>query len=174
MSWNIGQRLIQGVTDVTHWVNTMSYQFTNTETMCGILDDYLKSNSGYPKHLIFYGDYAGRAMKSNSSYSDWQIIENYFRNKCKFEKRIKPCKSIRDSIAATNAQFCNANNERKQFVVKANCQDLIKDFEYCQWKDNGKELAETDVRRGHLCRAVDYYNDYEHSTKGKPKATWRT
>ena len=167
MSWNIGQRLIQGVTDVTHWVNTMSYQFTNTETMCGILDDYLKSNSGYPKHLIFYGDYAGRAMKSNSSYSDWQIIEDYFRNKTKFEKRIKFCKSIRDSIAATNSQLCNTKNERKMFVNPENCKALIKDFEHCSWKDNGKELTDKDDLRGHACRAVDYYNDYEHSTREK-------
>ena len=168
MSWNIGQRLIEGIEDKTHWTKTLSYPFTNTEVMCGILDDYfLKDKHNYPEHLIFYGDYAGRAIKSNSSYSDWQIIENYFRNKCKFEKRIKPCKSIRDSIAATNAQLCNSYGQMKQFVNVKECKALVTDWNKCEWKDNSKELKDNDVLRGHACRAVDYYNDYEHSTRGK-------
>ena len=33
MSWNIGQRVIENTQDVTHWVKTLSYQYTNTETM---------------------------------------------------------------------------------------------------------------------------------------------
>ena len=53
-----------------------------------------------------------------------------------------------------------------------NCKALIRDFEYCSWKDNGKELAENDDLRGHACRAVDYYNDYEHSVIEKPSAIW--
>ena len=170
MSWNIGQRVIENTQDVTHWVKTLSYQYTNTETMCGILDDYFRTLNEYPKHVIFYGDYAGKAVKSNSSYSDWNIIENYFRNKfIKFEKRIKPCKSIVNSIAATNSQFCNTLGERKQFVNKENCRQLIRDFEYCQWKSNSKELETKDDLLGHACRAVDYYNDYEHNIKEKPK-----
>jgi len=172
MSWNLGQRIIQGIEDTTHWTKTFSYQFTNTETMCGILDDYFNTLESYPMHIIFYGDYAGKAVKSNSSYSDWQIIENYFSNKCQFEKRIKPCKSIRDSIAATNAQLCNTFGQRKQFVNPDECKPLIDDFNKCEWKDNSKELSERDDLRGHCCRAVDYYNDYEHSVMGKQEATW--
>ena len=60
MSWNIGQRIIQTTSDITHITKTLSFQYTNTETMCGILDEYLNTlPGGYPKHLIFYGDYAG-------------------------------------------------------------------------------------------------------------------
>ena len=173
MSWVLGQRVIVGITDVTYWTKVFSHQFTNTATMCGILDDYLNTLPFRPNHLIFYGDYAGRQHKSNSSYSDWEIIEDYFRNKvAKFEKRIKQCLSIRDSIAATNAQLCNSLNQRKQFVNKVNCEPLIKDFEWCEWKENGKELKDNENLRGHCCRAIDYYNDYEHSVKGKPKAKW--
>jgi len=166
MSWVVGQRVIEGITDITNWKASLSYQYTNTEVMCKIADEWLLKNlRTYPSHLIFYGDYAGRQQKSNSSFSDWQIIEDYFRNKAKIEKRIKPCRSIRDSIAATNAQLANTIGERKQFINSEGCKDLVKDWEYCQWKENGKELSETDDRRGHLCRAVDYYNDYEHSIK---------
>lgn len=172
MSWNVGQRIVEGTQDITHITKTLSFQYTNTSTMCGILDDHFKTFTSYPVHVIFYGDYAGRAIKSNSSYSDWQIIDDYFTNKTKYEKRIKQCRSIRDSIAATNAQLCNSVNERKLFVNKENCKQLIRDFEYCQWKENSKELSDKDDLLGHCSRALDYYNDYEHPIKGKAKATW--
>lgn len=175
MSWVIGQRLIVGSLDCTYWIKSLSYINTNTETMCQILEDYFKENfSVIPSHLIFYGDYAGKQQKSNSSYSDWQLIENYFRNKCKtFEKKIKQCKSIRDSVSSTNAQLCNTNNERKQFVNETDCKPLIQDWLKCEWKDNSKELKDNDNLRGHCCRAVDYYNDYEHSVKGNIQTTFR-
>jgi len=173
MSWNIGQRIVNNISDTTHIVKTLSYQYTNTETMCGIVEDYFIQN-GYPKHLIFYGDYSGKAEKSNSSYSDWKRIENHFSSRVnKFEKRIKPCKSIRNSIDATNAQLCNVMNERKLFVNAEECKPLIRDWEKCEWKENSRELKESDDLRGHACRALDYYNDYEHPLREQPTATWR-
>lgn len=170
MSWVVGQEHTQGKDKITYWHKALSFQFTNTITMCKILDEdyFMKLNSGYPRRIIFYGDYAGRKHTSNSSYSDWEIIENYFRNKTLIEKRIKPCLSIRDSIAATNARMLNSRGERKQFADPENCEALIKDWLYCSWKDNGRELDDRDPLRTHLCRAVDYYNDYEFSIKGKP------
>jgi hypothetical protein len=169
MSWIAGQRYMNGDNEFTHWYKSFSYQYTNTITMCRLLDeDYLRTFSfGYPKKIIFYGDYAGRKHTSNSSFNDWEIIQNYFRNKTDIELRIKPCLSIRDSIGATNAQLCNANCRRKQFVDPENCKELVKDWEYCSWKDNGRELEDKDPLRTHLCRAVDYYNDYEYSIRGK-------
>jgi len=92
-------------------------------------------------------------------------LQKYVSGRTKFETRIKPCKSIRDSIAATNSQLCNSLNQRRQFVNTDNCTALVKDWELCKWKDNGRELDEKDPLRGHACRAVDYYNDYEHSIK---------
>ncbi len=173
MSWNLGQRIVNNVFDVTHITKTFSYQYTNTETMCGILEDYF-NEIGYPKHLIFYGDYSGKQEKSNSSYSDWRRIENFFSSKVdKFEKRIKPCTSIRNTIDGTNAQLCNSMNERKLFVNPEECKPLIRDWEKCEWKENSKELKDNDNLRGHACRAVDYYNDFEHPLKGTPEAVWR-
>jgi len=168
MSWVVGQKYNENGLDFTAWMKSLSYQFTNTETMCGILDDHFLTYKVYPKEIKFYGDYAGKQEKSNSSYTDWQIIENYFRNKAKISTHLKPCKSIRDSIGATNAQLCNALGIRKQFIDPLECQSLLKDWEYCIWKSNSKELDNKDPLRGHSCRAVDYYNDYEYPIKGKP------
>ncbi|HAX49727.1 MAG TPA: hypothetical protein PK605_01615 [Ignavibacteria bacterium] len=172
MSWVIGQRHKQGNTEITYWHKALSFQYTNTLTMCKILDEeHLQSlQCGYPKQIIFYGDYAGRKHTSNSSTSDWEIIENYFSRKTRIEKRIKPCISIRDSIGATNAQLCNSKEEIRQYADPVNCAELIKDWEYCAWKDNGRELDERDPLRTHLCRAVDYYNEYEYSIRGRPEA----
>ena len=166
MSWVIGQRRYEHNADVTHWTKCFSYQYTNTAAMCEVVDEYFKTLPAYPVQVLAYGDYAGKKETSNSSFSDWEILQKYFSGRTKFETRIKPCKSIRDSIAATNSQLCNSLNQRRQFVNTDNCTALVKDWELCKWKDNGRELDEKDPLRGHACRAVDYYNDYEHSIKG--------
>lgn len=179
MSWNIGQRFYSKEfnAEITAIHKSLSFQYTKTQTMCEYLDeDYFqaviqKTFGVYPIEINFYGDYAGDSPTSNSSWSDWDIIQNYFRNKTKITLNIKPCKSIRNSIAATNAQLCNAKGERRLFVDADNCKELVKDWVYCSWKDNGRELEDKDPLRTHSCRAVDYYNDYEFPVKGKTITT---
>lgn len=171
MSWVIGQ--VQNLTgrDETYWTKTLSHQYTNTETMCGICIDYLKEyfkDKTKTLSLNFYGDYAGTHQTSNSSASDWQIIEKKFYNEVRsLRKWLKPCLSIRDSIAATNAQLCSTAGIRKQFIDYDNCKHLALDWEKCEWKENNRELNDKDPLRGHSCRAVDYYNDFENPVRGK-------
>ena len=172
MSWVIGQRLIAASSDITHWTHSVSLKNTNTLTMCSVIDeDYFKKK--YPVKIIFYGDYAGTHHKSNSSFSDWEIIENFFRNKTQIEKRLKPCLSIRDSIASTNAQLMTASNQQRQYINPSGCRSLINDFQKCQWKENGKELKDNVPELGHACRAVDYYNYYEHNIREIGRASCR-
>ena len=169
MSWAIGQANGNN----TYWTKTFQYQYTNTETMSDIVYDYLKENyKDKPLHIIFYGDYAGTQNKSNSSQTDWEIIEKKFRNIGKYEKRIKPCLSIRDSVGATNALLCNANNVRRMLIDYENCKELAIDWQKAEWKDNSREIKEVGMI-GHLCRAIDYYSDYEFPITGKPKITHR-
>lgn len=171
MSWVIGQQQNINGRDEVYWGKVLSYQYTNTETMCGICIDYLNQYFKDKKKelsLVFYGDYAGTHQSSNSSASDWQIIIKKFSNEVKFvEKFLKPCLSIRDSVAATNAQLCNTLGMRTQFVDYDNCKPLIQDWEKCQWKENNRELQDKDPLRGHACRSVDYYNDYENPVRGR-------
>lgn len=169
MSWVIGQKQLLGVNEVVYWKKTLSYQHTNTITMCELLDqDYFQklpeyiTKKEYPSHIIFYGDYAGKKMTSNSSWSDWDIIKKYFNNKAKIELKIKPCRSIRNSIGSTNAQLKNANKILRQFIDKKECEALMMDWIKCTWKDNSRELKDDDDLRGHCCRAVDYFNDFEY------------
>ena len=161
MSWVTGQR----TDDIVHWGRSLSYQFTNTITMCGVLDDYFLTLGDYPKKMLLYGDYAGNRQESNATETDIQIIEKYFTNKLIIIKNFKQCKSIRNSIGATNAQLCNTLGQVRQYVDIEGCNELILDWEKGEWADNSRELKEVNTtegyKRGHCCRAVDYFNDYE-------------
>lgn len=163
MSWIIGQ--MKG--DNIHWVKVLSHRHTNTQAMCEKLDEYFGDQ--YPHAMILYGDFAGMKNTSNSSYSDWQIIETHLRNKTRLEKRIKPCKSVRDRVAATNALLCNGIGQRRMFADPDNCKPLIEDWDRVQWKSNGVELDGTDPLRTHASDAVDYFSDKEYPVRGKPK-----
>lgn len=174
MSWVIGQKqLDSNRKEIMYFHKVLSSQFTNTEQQCDNTIEYLQQIFGdkrYSLTVYFYGDYAGVKETSNSSASDWEIIEKKFTNQVRyFEKKIKPCKSIRNSIASTNAQLCNTLGIRNLFVNYDGCKELVLDWEKCEWKENNRELSDKDPRRGHACRAVDYYNDYEHPITGKPK-----
>src|SRR5690606_20074079 len=166
MSWTIGQR--QGVN--TYWIKSLSYQYTNTIQMCEILDDYLSKFPSYPKVLHFYGDYSGKKYTSNSAYSDWDIIKNYFIKQCshpvKLDVRTKQTESVRDRVASTNAQLCNANNERRMFVDPQECKPLIRDWDRAEWKPNGMDLDDSNDLDTHNSDSVDYYSDYEFPIKG--------
>lgn len=171
MSWVIGQRQLENRRELTYWHKVIASQFTNTEQQCENVIDYLKEEFKDNKkelRIIFYGDYAGKHETSNSSASDWEIIEKKFYNEVRhIEKRIKPCRSIRNSIAATNAQLCNTLKVRSQFVNYDLCKPLVLDWEKCEWKENNRELQDKDPLRGHASRSVDYYNDYEFPVTGK-------
>lgn len=171
MSWVIGQEQNISGKDEMYWGKVLSYQYTNTETMCDVTVDWLKEYFGDNTKSLsinFYGDYAGTHKSSNSSVSDWEIITKKFSNEVKsVQKFLKPCLSIRDSIASTNAQLCNTTGIRSQFVDYENCKPLVQDWAKCQWKENNRELQDKDPLRGHACRAVDYYNDYENPVKGR-------
>ena len=172
MSWNLGFEDVVGVEDITYWFKTFSLQFTNTLAMCEVMERWLKEKyQTLPSKMLFYGDYAGTQPKSNSQLTDWQIIEDYFRNKTNVKLFLKPCLSIRDSIGATNARLKNALGQYRMFINPLECEPLKDDWIRLSWKENGVQLDEKDPLRGHACRAVDYYSDYrfpnynERSTK---------
>jgi len=175
MSWVIGQqRYLEDLNKyVTYWHETLSFQYTNTYTMCDILHDKLVKeyhlNISTAK-LEFYGDFAGTQIKSNSTMSDWEIIGSRFRNAGSFDLFIQPCKSIRNSVQATNLQLSNALGVIGTYLNKKMNRALIDDFVFCEWKMNSREIDESNPLRGHASRAIDYYNDYRHPIGGNGEA----
>lgn len=163
MSWNVGFEKIIGVEEVTFWIKTFSIQFTNTRAMCEVLELWLiKKYGAMPTQMHFYGDYAGTQKRSNSQLTDWQIIEDYFRNKTNAKTFIKPCLSVRNSIGATNARLKNALNQYRMFIDPIECEPLKLDWIRGGWKSNGVELDESDPLRLHCSRGVDYFSDYKY------------
>ena len=121
----------------------------------------------YPKVFFFYGDYSGGKYTSNSAYSDWDIIKQYFSKKGDFNLRIKKTTSVRDRVAATNALLENANGKRRMYVHPEHCRPLIRDWDRMGWKENG-DLDDSDAKDSHNSDSVDYYSDYEFPIKNKP------
>lgn len=155
MSWTIGQEN-EGI---TYWVKSFSYTYTNTDTMCSIVIEWLEKNVGALQSLEFYGDYAGIKSTSNSSFSDWQIIENRFRNvAASFVARKQPTRSIRDRVQCTNARFENALGERRQFVHPTECKPLVTDLQRVEFKKNGHDLDDSNDLLTHAADSISYYN----------------
>lgn len=163
MSWNIGFEDVIGIEEITYWIKSFSLTFTNTLEMCEVVDRWIiEKYFTYPNEMHFYGDYAGTQKRSNSSLTDWQIIEDYFRNKTKVKVFLKPCLSVRDSIGATNARLQNALNQHRMFIDPIECEPLKNDWIRIGWQENGVALDEKTPNLGHSCRAVDYFSDYKY------------
>jgi hypothetical protein len=172
MSWVVGQ--MDGAN--VYWSKGLVHQYTNTERMCTLLEEWLVKcfDGKFPADLFFYGDYSGMKHTSNSSRSDWEIIVEHFRNKSKVTRKTKPCLDVRDRNASTNGRLCNAKGERRMFVDAKECKELVKDWEQVTRKENGIDLDGSDPRRTHSSDAVDYFSDYEFPIKGKPRGTQYT
>lgn len=156
MSWTLGQE----VNGITYWCYSFSHTYTNTDTMCSIVIGWIekKIGSSIPE-IIFYGDYSGVKQVSNSAFSDWQIIENRFRNiAARVETKKQQTKSIRDRVQATNARFLNALGERRQFVHPTDCKPLVTDLQRVQFKSNGHELDGSQPLLTHAADSISYYN----------------
>lgn len=174
MSWNIMQER-DGATYVRH---ALWRQYTNTHAMCEYLHEVLtRDGRGLPRALVFYGDYSGTHDRSNSTLTDWQIIESYFRPLGPYDRHglrlcYKPCKSIRVSASAVNARLCNANGDRRMFLHPGeDTEHLRRDFNLVTWRENGTKEDDTDHMRTHAGSAMRYYCDYEHPALGKPVRT---
>jgi len=148
----------------------LSHQFINTEETSKILLHKLNiMGFNKNKRITFFGDYSGTKMTSNSSVSDWMIIQDKFKMyNVKFE--IKPVKSIRDTVAATNALLMNAKGEHRLFVNPTTCSNLVNDWIRCEWIKDGMDVSQNDII-GHGNRAVDYYSHYRHPIQGNNKTT---
>lgn len=164
MSWGISQfRTLQSGQTVHYIHETLSAPFTNTQSMCEYLADTVNEYNIQPwthYKYKFFGDYAGNQHSSQSNLTDWEIIKKHFHNALGFEKHVKPCKSIYDSVASTNARLQTADGRLHTYINKALCQPLIDDFKMMEWDDNSRQFKKVDPQYGHICRALDYLNDY--------------
>ncbi|HEX4750078.1 MAG TPA: phage terminase large subunit [Bryobacteraceae bacterium] len=112
-----------------------------------------------------YGDASGYARRSCGSYTDWQLIRNFFSQHVgQAAAHIKAANAnpaVRDRVNLVNGRFLNSAGERRLFV-DPKCKELILDLERICWRldDAGQptcDLDKSDRMRTHLSDALGYY-----------------
>lgn len=105
------------------------------------------------KHVIIYGDPAGRAGEKHGHASDYTDIENVLRaHGWGYTRRVKPAHpSIKDRQNAVRAKICTADGRRSLFVNPATA----------PWCDKG--LATVQLQEGSTFQE-DQKNKYQHIT----------
>ncbi|RUR52706.1 terminase large subunit domain-containing protein [Vreelandella populi] len=116
------------------------------------------------KHVLVYGDPAGRAGEKHGHASDYTDIEDVLRqNGWRFTRKVKPkAPAIKDRQNAVRARICNAAGERRLFVNPTKAV-------YCH-----KGLATVQLQKGSTFQE-DQTNQYQHITTAigyMVDATW--
>ncbi|HLK68860.1 MAG TPA: hypothetical protein VKU19_35760, partial [Bryobacteraceae bacterium] len=117
--------------------------------------------------VYLYGDSAGNS-RSHAGPSDWQLVQDYFRNDNRFQfvKKVPAANPlVKDRVNAVNAMTLNARGERRLFLDPG-AKELIQDLEQVVWRaDRGGnitgELDKRDPSRTHVSDALGYMVNVE-------------
>ncbi len=162
MSWTIGQEH-GGKLEL---FDLVFRRYTNTEEAAKILMEKLVvMGFGTNNTLTLYGDYAGTRLSSNSSYSDWSILKRILQD-YRLNIKIKPTKSVRDSVEAVNARMRTADGKHHIYINPDTCRALVYDLNNVTWNKNETDTVDTD-KFGHLCKTLNYYCDYKYPLRGR-------
>jgi len=128
----------------------------NTNTIEALKELY-KRYGQHQNGFAFYGDASGRARKTSASMSDYLLIQQAvqrgeFKGGRVYFLRANP--RVQDRLAACNAMFCNARNERRLFI-HPKCKHLRQDLQERQYKEGTNEPDDYgDI--GHCSDALGY------------------
>lgn len=120
------------------------------------------------RHVLIYGDPAGKAGEKHGHASDYTEIERILRdNGWKYSRRVKPAApAIRDRQNAVRAKIKNAAGEVSLYVNISKCKYVHKGLATVQLKE-GSTFLEEDGEYQHITTAVGYCVDYEWPIRGK-------
>ena len=137
--------LIQEVSK-DYWVCTKEFVINNqnTESQCQVIDTFLQA-TGFTGELLFTGDHTGKSHHTSATRSDWQIIENFFKNYKGYYKKTKPCRSHKDRVMTLNNLFHNSLQGERLKINFKECPKLVRDLRITEWKANGIQI---DKREG--------------------------
>lgn len=123
------------------------------------------------KHVLLYGDPAGRAGEKHGHASDYTEIEGVLRSNgwtvTRKVKRAAP--AIKDRQNAVRAKICNAAGEHSLFVNPKAAPYTHKGLATVQTKD-GSTFLEEQSDYQHITTAIGYMVDYEFPV-GTPRAS---
>jgi hypothetical protein len=116
------------------------------------------------KHVLIYGDPAGRAGEKHGHESDYTEMERILReNKWTYTRRVKPStRSIKDGQNAVRTKIKNADGVVSLFVNTKNAPYTHKGLATLQTKKNSNSsFLEEESDYQHITTAVRYFIDYE-------------
>jgi hypothetical protein len=158
MCWNIAQEEGDGLNIRFALWKT----HTNTYDMCEYAESKMRDLLGgdLPHTLYLYGDYSGNTDRSNSTRSDWEIIEQHFsKQRVKVVQLVKPCKSVRNGVNALNKRL---ENGFIKIWPGDDTKILREDLDLVAWDQSGMREDQSNDMRSHSSAALRYYIDYEH------------
>lgn len=115
------------------------------------------------KHVIIYGDPAGKAGEKHGHASDYTEIEKVLRdNGWQLTRKVKPStRSIKDGQNAVRAKIKNAAGDISLYVNVNNAPYTHKSLATGQLKE-GSTFLEQDNEYQHIGTAIRYFIDYEY------------
>lgn len=118
------------------------------------------------KHVIIYGDPAGRAGEKHGHASDYTEMEALLKsNNWKFTRKVKlAAPAIRDRQNAVRAKICNANGHRSLFVNPIKCPYSHEGLSTVQFKE-GSTFLEQESDYQHITTAIGYCVELEWPVK---------
>lgn len=121
-----------------------------------------KYKSHENRHVLIYGDPAGRAGEKHGHQSDYTEMERVLRdNGFTFSRRVKPAApAIKDRQNAVRAKIRNAAGEVSLFVNPLTAPTTHKGLATVQLKE-GSTFLEEDSPVQHITTAIGYMTDYE-------------
>jgi hypothetical protein len=156
MSWSLMQK--HGGDrhgSMLHMIDEVRLSNANTLATLEVLYERYGSRQVAP--FVFIGDATGRSRKTSSAAgSDYAIILNYHRFKAdKVVDFPTSNPAVVDRYASVNAMLCNAHGERR-LLVHPRCTSFITDMEMCAYKENTREMDNSDPLLGHMSDAAGY------------------
>jgi len=136
-------------------VKEFVFNDSNTEEVCQAITDFFVHNP-LRGNLTVLGDYAGRRRESSASFTDYQIIEHYFKNFNGYTVKTRPTRAVKDRVASLNTLFRSAAGVTRMYV-SPECKKLIEDLRRVVWKDAGTKLDQTNPARTHASDALSYF-----------------
>lgn len=135
-------------------------KYSNTDATCRLINEYLVGNT-FHGSLTITGDHHGVRRESSASFTDYQIIEHYFKNYRDYTVKHKPTRAVKDRVAAVNSLLCSYDGRRRLFI-DSSCTQSIVDLRQVEWKQDGVHLDGSDPARTHISDAISYFANNIH------------
>ena len=122
-----------------------------------------KYKNHHNKHVVIYGDPAGRAGEKHGHASDYIDIENVLRaNSWTFTRKVRPAHPpIKDRQNAVRAMICTADGTRRLHVNPTTAPWCDKGLATVQLQEGSAFQEDQKNKYQHITTAIGYMIDYE-------------